>query len=59
MGDKLKIDKSATYTVRFVHCLDDDDSFESVVVGKWFYRMRGKMLDLGYEVKSMEVAVNG
>ena len=44
----MKLDKSATYRLRFVHAFDEADIFETRVEGRYVPRWKQNMRDLGY-----------
>lgn len=54
--DMIRVDKGKSYTVRFAHFLDDEDTVEVTVQGRAFYRTRNFFRNLGYQVEDIEEA---
>ena len=50
----MKLDKSATYRLRFVHAFDEADVVECACVGRYVPRHMGHMRDLGYLMRECE-----
>lgn len=50
----MKLDRSATYRLRFVHAFDESDIFETRVEGRYVPRWKQNMRDLGYLMRECE-----